>query len=511
MTGAGHSVRAMNAAQGARGSVIGGAGRWLMQTPLLGPMIAFLAATTIVVGPWLMSVLALAVISISLGPILGHAAIADLRLAVAYGFGVSLITTAPVAALTARLVRRAAEDRAGRLVPELYAVGQILAAVTAQALALGVIFGLGMGDLELAVPFVVLAGTNSLLLTSFAVLMALGRPWRLIGTFLLGTLTAIGCALASTLGALSVEMLLWAFSLGLWISHRLMYSATVRGTWITLSGLGEALALIRKEIARCRPLFFGVLLAMLGIWADKWVFWFGPAGMVARSGFYHFAPYDSAMFIAHLSMIPTLAGWFLFQERVIEPRMRRFWDLTGQRPTCKALESDVARLQELILQGVFRILFAQTVCSAVLILLSPLVARLLAMSSVQVELLQIGIVAVLLQSLFFLCCSILILCNRSIVFFRLGLLFFALNLGLSAMFHGMLGVSAYGVFMASLVSGALSFVFAYRSLGNFLYVIFVRENDGLYADAPPLSVPTLRDIAAAGRARLGRLAAIFRE
>jgi uncharacterized membrane protein len=419
-----------------------------------------------------------------LSPVLDRTAIADLRLSVAYAFCIALFATAPLAALTARLVRRNVEDQGGRLVPEFYAICLVLSGLGAQALALSAVFAFGMTAVKLSVAFVVLATTGSLMFTSSAILMGLRRHWQLINSFVIGALLALLCALLSTGWTPSTEILLWSFSLGLWISHELMFSSITRGASITVAGLAKAFAAIRQEVHRSRTLLFGIAFAMLGVWADKWVYWFSSTGMTAQSGLYHFAPYDSAMFIAHLSMAPTLTAWFLFQERVLEPRVQRFWGLIEQRPTRSALAAEAAGLQELVWRNVFQILFIQAVCSGVLIMLSPNIIRALSMRFDQIELLQIGIVAVLLQSLFFLCSAILLLCNRSTVFFRINLGFIAINLVLGVTFLHIFGVSAYGVFVASLVCGVTSFIFAHCALGELVFIVFIKENNDLYAEQP---------------------------
>jgi polysaccharide biosynthesis protein PelG len=475
---------------------------WMFSGPLLAPIIAFIASAIVAVGPWLITVLALTFISLTLSPVLGRGAIEDLRLSIAYAFGIALFATAPLAALTARLVRRNVEDQGGQLVPELYAICLLVSGLGAQALALSAVFAFGITPVKLSVAFVVLATTGSLMFTSSAMLMALRRYWQLVNSFVIGTLLALLCALLSSGRTPAMEILIWSFSLGLWISHELMFSSTTRRAGITMAGLAKAFAAIRQEIHRSRILLFGIAFAMLGVWADKWVYWFSSIGMTAPSGLYHFAPYDSAMFIAHLSMAPTLTAWFLFQERVLEPRAQRFWRLIEQRPTRSALAAEAAGLQELVWRNVFQILFIQVGCSAVLIMLSPNIIRGLSMRFDQIELLQIGIVAVLLQSLFFLCSTILLLCNKNTIFFRINLYFIIMNIVMGVIFFEIFGVSAYGVFIASLICGVTSFVFTHRALSELVFIVFIKENSDLYAKQS-LPIPNLiRGVTAALTRRL---------
>ncbi len=476
----------MTAATGAEGDrPIQRGLHWLFDGPLLGPIVAFAGSTILSVGPWLVSVLVLSLISIALTPVLGRSGISDVRLSVAYGFAIALLVAAPLAVLTARLTRRAAERQNGLLVPELYTVCLLVSGIGTQIVALATVFFFSITPIGLSVAFVILAANCAMLITGFGLLMALGETWRLIGTFLFGIMIGLAAALLTTRWATTVESLIWSFSLGLWVSHHLMYTYATRGAPLTLDGLGRAFDALRTVANRSQLLFWGIVCANLGIWADKAVFWFAPTGIVADSGFYHFAPYDSVMFLAHLSMIPTVAAWFLFQRHVLEPRVQAFWRLAESQPTRAALLAEVSRLQDLVWGNVFRILFIQFACSSILVMMTPVIIRGFGLRFDQIELLQIGFVAVLLQSLLFLSCSVMMICGRTSLLFSVNLAFLLLNVAGGILFYNLFGVSAYGVFVASLVSGALAFVLAYRALGDFVFVVFIKENDDLYS--PPKS------------------------
>ena len=79
--------------------------------------------------------------------------------------------------------------------------------------------------------------------------------------------------------------------------------------------------------------------------------------------------------------------------------------------------------------------------------------------------------------------SILVFCGKKSLLYTVNLLFFSTNLIFGLVAIKLFGVSAYGVFVASLVSGALCFVLAYRTSGDFVFVVFVKENDDLYIAA----------------------------
>lgn len=465
--------------------------KWLFSGPLLSPIVSFVAAAVVAVSPWVVTVIALLVVSATMTPILGYAAIEDLRLAVVYAFALSLLPTAPIATLAARLVRASVDEDQGRRVPELYAFSLVLAAAASQLVAVTFAALLGGMSLELAVAFVSLSVCASLLWTDFAVLSALRAFGRLIGSFALGMLLAIVSAMLSTTsGAASVAMILWSFSIGIVFAHFLMSGHIVRIADLQLPNLLEAARRVMREAREQVVLFGGILLAVVGVWVDKLVFWLSPVGMTSASSFRHFAPYDSALFIAHLSVIPTFTAILLLSERVAVPRIRAFWQLLKTGPTYRAMAEKADALFNEILTAVFRILFVQAAFSALFVLFSAHLVVALSMEMRQLEWLRIGIVATLLQSFLFANCFVIMLCNRVIKFFQLQLVFCLTNLIVGALAYIWFGVSAYGVFVASLVSSLVSFIFAYDALKNFLFISFVQENAELYAsrvDGPSLT------------------------
>lgn len=457
--------------------------QWIFSGPLLEPVVSFLAAAIVTVGPWVVSVVALAAITTTMTPILGHEAIEDLRLAVVYAFGLSLLTTAPIGTLSARLIRSAIDEHQGQLVPQLYVVCLILAAAATQVFSVTIASLLDGMRLELAVAFVTLSVSASLLWTGFAVMSALREMWRLIRDFTLGMLIAIGCGILSARGTPSVELILWCFSIGMIVAHFLMSAYLIRGTDLQLTELLQAARLIWREVRTQILLFAGILLAVVGLWIDKLVFWLGPDGMTSSSSFLHFWRYDSAMFFAQLSIVPTFAAIFLFNKRVAEPRITAFWQLLRAKPTYGAMAAAADTLFSDISTSIFRIAFIQIACTALFVLLSAHIVIYFSMEMRQLELMRIGLVSALLQSLFFTNCFVIMLCNRKRAFFGLQLIFCAANLVAGILAYVWFGISAYGVFVASLASFSVSAVFAYRTLKGFLFGVFVQENSGLYASS----------------------------
>lgn len=481
---------------------------WIEAAPLIGPMVGFGASAIVAVGPWLLSVLALSVISLTLTPALGLAAIEDLRLSVIYAFALALAAAAPTATLAARRARRAVDEDRGRLAPEIYAVALVVGGVAALTLAIAAVLAFRVTRVEYAMAFVALTTTASMLWTSFAMLSALRRFWRVVACFAIGVAVGVGVGLCTISWTPSVEALMWSFALGLALAHALMFAAATGRAAFESCRLREAARAVTCEIGRNRSLFAGILFAIIAIWADKLVFWFGPDQVTARSGFAHFPIYDSAMFVAHLSMVPTLAAWLQFQRGALEPLLQGFWRLIGSQPTYGDLSASADALRARVWSGAVAILFVQATCAGMLVMLTPVVIDGLGMGVGQIELIRIGTVAVLMQAVFFVACAILMICDQTRTFCNLNLTFLVLNLTLGLIFQRLFGVSAYGVFVASLVCGVVGILAARRALSEFLFIVFVSGNAGLYAEPERRSGLALH--AALARARQGFRAAIGR-
>lgn len=460
-------------------------------TPLVGTIVDFGSASIVAVGPWLMSVLALSVISLTLTPALGRAAIEDLRLSVIYAFALALAAAAPTATLAARRARRAVDEDGGRLAPEIYAVALIVGGVAALALAIAAAVGFGVARIGYAVAFVALTTSASMLWTSFAMLSALRQFWRVVGCFAIGVVVGVGFGLGAMRWTSGVEALMWSFALGLSLAHALMFAAATGQAAFEATNLREAARAVAAEIEHNRPLFAGILFAVIAIWADKLVFWFGPHGVTARSGFAHFPTYDSAMFIAHLSMIPTLASWLQFQRGALEPALQALWRQIASQPTYGELSASADALRALVWSAAVRILFVQATCAGMLVMLTPAIVGGVGIQIDQIELIRVGAVAVLMQAVFFVACSVLMICDQTAIFRNLNLGFLVMNFMFGLIFQFLFGVSTYGVFAASLICGGAGILLARRALADFLFSIFVGENAGLYAEPKRRFFPAL--------------------
>ncbi|MGO4914803.1 exopolysaccharide Pel transporter PelG [Pseudogemmobacter sp. W21_MBD1_M6] len=454
---------------------------WWLHGALLGPIRRFGAAIIITAGPWLVTVVALAIISISMQPVLGNAAIEDLRLTVVYAFCTAPLAAGPIGAIASRLVRRSVEDGDGTLVSEVFLVAAIGSGLITQALAVLICMSLGIEPIGIAVSFVFLSISAAMLWTSFAVLIGLRAFRFLISAFSIGMAISVICILAAATQQPTTEFLIWCFTAGVTVCVTLCIAHVNRLHGGARGNLRPAATALFDETMRHRHLCLGILLALCSVWVDKWVFWFGADGDTSSAGFRHFSAYDSVMFIAHLSIIPSFAAMLLFHDGEITEAIEDFRRALRDRSTYTTLRQSVDRLGQTVWQGVFKIVFVQAAVAAGLVLMAPLLTRMMTFSFAQFLMLQVGVIAVFLHSIVYLSSAVLILCSRNRTFFYVQFLFFGANLVASVVLYEWLGVSAYAIFLAALISAAFAFIWAYRALSHYDFLIFVGENDSLYS------------------------------
>ena len=453
---------------------------WWLSGGVLGPTWRFAAAIVVTAGPWLVAVTALAIIALWLQPVLGKPAFEDLNLSVTYAFCLASLVAAPIGVIAARAVRSNVEENQGNLVLEIFLVAAVRAGLIGQLLAILISLALGLHPLGLVFAYVFLSVAAAMLWISFAVLGALRSYRVMIGAFSAGMAVTVGlCLLSGPLQA-SACLPVWSFAAGLYLAAGLSLAHVSRQFGKQLDELKAAMTVLDKHTWAMRHLGLAVFLAVATVWADKWFFWFGPVGARSAAGFLHFELYDNVMFLAQLSIIPTFAAMFLFNDGEIEQAVDDFRQTMRDHATLSVIKEAVARLCHVVWSGLFRIAFVQASVTIALALFSPFVSGLLNFSLEQLLLLQVALAAVLLQSVGYLACSVLILCSRTRTFLAVQVLFLLVNISCSFLFFSTVGTTAYAVLTSSLFFAALSGIVGYRSLSSYDYLIFLGENDSLY-------------------------------
>lgn len=453
---------------------------WLLSDPLLASVRRFGAAIIVAAGPWLVSVVALAIISVTMTPAMGFAAVEDLRLTVVYAFCIAPLVTGPVGAVAGRRIAAAVEEGNTDSVAELFLAAAALSGLVAQVIALAVCLILGIGPAGVAAGFVFLTAAAALLWTSFAVLAAVRSYGFLIAAFTGGMVLSVACALLAAVHAPTTEVLIWSFAAGVSLCVALSIRYIQRRFPSGYDRFAETFADLLRQIRASAVLCAGVLFAICGVWVDKWVFWFGPQGARSAAGFLHSSAYDSVMFLAHLSVIPTYAALLVFHHGDLVAVIERFKSAIQARSSYGLIRERLAELEGTAWTGILTIASVQAAVTIGLVLMSPLLAKALDFSFGQFLTLRVGLIGVFFHSVMFLCCALLLVANRIRHYAIMQGAFLVLNLCISLVLHAAIGMSAYAFLASSVLGAAGAFYAAYKALNAYDYDFFLGENDSLY-------------------------------
>jgi len=449
---------------------------WWLDGPILKPLHNLLAALVLAAGPWLLVIVTLILISWTADNRFTDEALEDMRLAVVYAFMLAPIVAAPLGIIAARTIADT------EVPPDASAVGALLlvvcgvAGTAAEVLVIIVVLVLGVSNPALTLAFALLTSASAMMWVAFAVLAACKARRRLILSFATGLFIAVLLSVGVADRAGSGSALVWCFTSGIVFCLALCLSPFLNIRH-QLAELRHAAGQLRLCAKKTWPLAVGASLAIMGIWADKWIVWFGPGGQSSVAGFRHMPTYDSALFLAQLSTLPGLASLAIYFEEPVRRAMDRFRAKLANGATLRAANLSGMAVSEMIWTGILRIMMTQFAVSAALLLLAPVIASAMGLRLDQFLVLRMGIVGTLLHALFLAASGVLVLCNAKMAFLILQAAFLTANLSLSAVLTPVFGVNALGFALASGLTSIFACVVAFETTKKLIAYLFIFGND----------------------------------
>jgi uncharacterized membrane protein len=445
----------------------------LRKDSLSGLLQAYAYAGVIGSGPWVLSILGILVIGLmSASVVVPAVLVTQFQVSVTYLIATSLIFTGAVQLAFTRFISdRLFEKREDLVLPSFNGV------------LLGVIGG--GGALGLLLVFLAFAGLGIvyrlLMLAAFVLLCGI---W--IGTIFLSGIklykqivALYGVGYAITVGAAlllrpwGLEGLLGGFVLG----HFVLFL----GMWLLTFHHYRPPAAISFEFARRRTLYPSLmligLLYNLGIWADKFMFWYYPDTSDAVIGPLRASViYDLPVFMAYLSVIPGMAVFLVRIETDFAEYYERFYDAVRTGGSLEYIEGMRDEMTYAIRQGLAEIAKIQTLAVLATFVAGPAVLRSLGISELYLPLLyvqtlgaSIQVLLLALLNVFFYLDQRRIIVLLTALFFGLNVAFTALTLRLGAPWYG------YGYAAAVLVALGLGLFLLDRRLWRLEYETFMLQ------------------------------------
>lgn len=439
---------------------------------LLGIVQGYAHSAFITSGPWMFTILALAGINVFGRDLVADAELTQFRVVVIYNFCFSVVLTGPLVLVATRFLADAIYAKRVEVAPGMLlaclGIANAISAVTA-----GPFYLLASGlpaDMALAAVanFVVVAGiwVVSIFLSALkdyvtvTVAFATGMLAGFLGAVILG----------AWLGPVGM---LWGFSAGLACIEFALIARVFAEYPYRVARLFDFLRYFR----RYWDLALIGLVATLAVWVDKWIMWFAPEREVVTGAMVIYTPYDSAMFMAYLTIVPALTLFTVNIETRFFEHYQAFYRDIQRHATWGQIERNHRLIVTALMESSRNLVILQGAVCALAIFLAPTIAGALGLHYQQIGMFRFGALGALFQVLFLVCTVVLSyfdLRRRNLV---AQTVYLVAN-GAFTLLFSEFGFAwyGYGYFLGSLVAFVAAYLMVADALRRLPYFAFVANN-----------------------------------
>ncbi len=440
---------------------------------LLGIAGAYLHSLFAIAGPWLFTVVALACITFFWG---GNdsAEMMNFRGVIVYNFSFSLALSAPVYMIMTRYLADQIHVKNVTTTPTVMLESLMLVFLCNLPLAIffyGIYFDMPL-DLRLA------GFSNMFLIAGVwclgVYLTALKDFSAITWTFIIGMAIAVIGALhfghhsaAGMLAGYNVGLALIVFMLAARIFAEYPYHLTSEFA-------------IKPYWKKYWELAVGGLFYNMALWVDKWIMWYAPEAVQLPSKMRFFPDYDSAMFLAAMTILPSIAMFVFSIETDFFHHSRRFYGNILAHASLRRIRQFHQRIMDSILEGGRNLVLLQGIVAFLVILLAPQIFKHIHMFFVQLAIFRLGVLGSFFQVLILFSTIILSYfdCRRANMW--IFVFYFGANTILTLLFM-QLGYAyyGYGFFLASALSFFVAAAVLFAHTRKLVYHAFITNNNSV--------------------------------
>ena len=420
-------------------------------------------------GPLLFTIFSIAILGIIS---MAHISVHDIitfRTLVVYIYGISLITSSPAQMIITRYMadRIFLEDYKA-IVPSFIGViiisiilHAIIGYIGIQFLDLGfgvevtaVVLFINVGTLWIAMIVLSAAKEFTKIVRSFAYTSVLGV---VTGYFLGKYLGLIGLVVGFTLGHCLLVILLTVQ-----IFNEFEYRKRIEFYFL-------------EYFKKYAALGFISLLYNIGIWSDKFIFWFSPETSVEVHSFLRAAPvYDAPVFLAYLLIVPTLAMFTIKIETSFYYHYKKYFLAILNKHPYYAIEERRKNIVSDLKLSLGRLIVMQGTITLAALLFAPKIYTYLKLSSMNLGIFHIVILATFLQALLHVLLIIMLyfdfrtdalIMSASFAVSNILLTLLSIHMGFSYYGYGY-----FGACLTALTVGFALFNYRLRSLNYYTFV-----------------------------------------
>jgi uncharacterized membrane protein len=227
---------------------------------------------------------------------------------------------------------------------------------------------------------------------------------------------------------------------------------------------------------RFQKLIFVGFVYYLGIWVDKFIFWFGPESQNIQDIFYTNQFYDTAMFLSYLTIIPAMTIFLVQIETSFAKAYHYYYLAIENKYNYTIINETLNNIILSIQRGSISLLKFQVFITIIAWYLSAEIMEFIGLPSLMIPIFRYGILASLMHVLLLLTNIVLLyfLENTKVLFHYT--LFFFLNATLTYLSTKM-GHEYYGAgyFVSALITFSVSFINLNRTLGRLNFKTFMQQ------------------------------------
>lgn len=444
----------------------------LERDTLSSDLAAYLYAGLASAGPLLVSILGIFLIGLlALGRLHQHEAVMQFQVSVTYLIAFSLIITGPAQLLLVRSLPNPGDDRPQPGV--LSACNRIAIAITAITGIIGLILAFTAFRGQ-SLPYRLMMLTAFVVLSNIwlgAIVLASTRRYMAIFEgFCIGYLVTVVAAMA--LSRHGLEGLLCGFVVG----HLTLYAWLMLKIYRFETGPAYAAPPSRLKPSTLLTLAGIGLLFNLGLWVDKFIFWFSSVGQDVVGPLRASIIYDFPIFISYLCIIPGMAVFLLRIETEFSEHFRSYHHAIRHAGTLNDIRDARDNMIQSARNAFYEILKVQAVVVLLVFAFGGELLDSMDISTLYLPLLRIDVIATSLQVLLLACLNIFFYLDRLRTILRLTALFATTNAVLTwSTLHMDPAAYGYGFATALLVSVTTAVILLDRSFQRLEFDTFMMQ------------------------------------
>lgn len=447
----------------------------LLEEIYLSAFKGFFYALVITSGPWLIMIISLAILSIYFSYILNPKDHLLFNLLLVHISVLTVITTGTFQLYFTRIFSDNVYSKKRDELPNVIITNLIVTMAVLMILVTPFIYS------ETLFPQYV---TFAVKMLSFCLLFALNIIWVLmnyvsasdvfiifVSHYIIGSMITI--VLGGLLGYFSEFS---GFFFGFFIGQAYIASVLF---YLTIKVFGLPSKLYISAIhgySNYRILIVSGFFMYMGMWIDKFIYWYGPSGQHLTPVLYYHPVYNEIFFAAFLLMTPVMAIFFIAVETTFYKSYYTYHEKHVYTETLEQLIKSSYAVKNTVKKSLMYIIRIQGLIVILGILFSKNILTLLNMPPNQYILFNVILIGVFFHMLILITCILLFYLDLKIETMIIYVLFFCLNGSLTLTFmHIGGGYSGFGYMISSVVVCVYSLWKLNGSLDNLNYLTYTRQ------------------------------------